>query len=51
LGKTGKDIAKELSYTVMDDFELTQQEWEAFLARATASNLFEKVRTDLEKKK
>lgn len=51
LGKTGKDIAKELSYTVMDDFELTQQEWEAFLARATASNLFEKVRADLEKKK
>ncbi len=51
LGKAGKDIAKELSYTVMDDFELTQQDWEAFLARATASNLFERVRADMEKNK
>lgn len=51
LGKTGKDIAKELSYTVMDDFELTQQEWEAFLARATASNLFEKVRQETQQAK
>ena len=28
----------------MDDFELTPAEWEAFLQRATADNLFEKVR-------
>ncbi len=39
-----KDTAKEISYIVMDDFELTPSEWEAFLQRATASNLFEKVR-------
>ncbi len=46
LNKTGKDVAKEISYKVMDDFELTQSEWEAFLERATASNLFNKVRTE-----
>jgi hypothetical protein len=45
--KVGKDTAKEISYIVMDDFELTQQEWEAFLTRATASNLFNKVRTEM----
>ena len=50
LNKTGKDTAKEISSIVMDDFELTQQEWEAFLERATASNLFNKVRTDLSAK-
>ena len=48
LGKTGKDIAKEISYTVMDDFEMTQSEWESFLERATASNLFNKVRKEME---
>ena len=42
----GKDMAKEISYTVMDDFELTPKEWEDFLQRATASNLFEKVREE-----
>jgi len=51
LGKTGKDIAKEISYTVMDDFEMTQSEWESFLERATASNLFNKVRKELEQEK
>lgn len=49
--KSGKDTAKEISYRVMDDFELTQQEWEAFLERATASNLFNKIRTELAEKK
>ena len=39
-----KEMAKEISYTVMDDFELTPGEWESFLQRATASNLFEEVR-------
>ena len=45
--KQKKDVqkaAKEISYIVMDDFEMTPQEWEAFLQRATATNLFEKVR-------
>ena len=46
LNKTGKDVAKEISYKVMDDFELSQKEWEAFLERATANNLFNKVRTE-----
>ncbi len=50
-GKTGKDVAKEISATVMEDFEMTEKEWEAFLERATASNLFNKVREDLEKTK
>ena len=39
-----KNAAKEISYIVMDDFELTPSEWEAFLQRATVDNLFEKVR-------
>jgi len=42
--KDVKNAAKEISYIVMDDFELTPAEWEAFLQRATADNLFEKVR-------
>ncbi len=45
--RKGKDAAKEISYIVMDDFELTQQEWEDFLRRATQSNLFNKVRSDM----
>ena len=45
--KVGKDTAKEISYIVMDDFELTQQEWESFLERATATNLFNKVRAEM----
>lgn len=43
--KDVKNAAKEISYIVMDDFELTPAEWEAFLQRATADNLFEKVRS------
>lgn len=42
--KDAKNAAKDISYIVMDDFELTPAEWEAFLQRATASNLFETVR-------
>ena len=42
--KDAKQAAKDISYIVMDDFELTPAEWEAFLQRATASNLFEAVR-------
>ena len=45
--KTTKDTAKEISYQVMDDFELTPEEWEDFLQRATKSNLFDKVRRDV----
>lgn len=44
--KDTKNAAKEISYIVMDDFELTPAEWEAFLQRATASNLFEEVRRE-----
>lgn len=42
----GKDTAKEISYIVMDDFELTPQEWESFLQRATQSNLFNQIRSE-----
>lgn len=40
----GKDSAKEIAYVVMADFELTPEEWEAFLQRATAVDLFNQVR-------
>ena len=43
-----KDMAKDISYTVMDDFDLTPAEWESFLQRATASNLFERIRKEYE---
>ncbi len=42
--KDMKKAAQEISYIVMDDFELTPGEWEAFLQRATVDNLFDKVR-------
>lgn len=42
--QAGKDKSRELSYIVMQDFEVTPAEWNAFLARATATDLFEKVR-------
>ena len=48
--KDTKNAAKDISYIVMDDFELTPAEWEAFLQRATQSNLFEKVRQEQTKK-
>lgn len=49
--KDTKNAAKEISYIVMDDFEMTPSEWEAFLQRATASNLFDKVRQEKAAKK
>ena len=49
--KDTKNAAKEISYIVMDDFELTPGEWEAFLQRATVSNLFDKVRAEQANKK
>lgn len=49
--KDTKNAAKEISYIVMDDFELTPSEWEAFLQRATVSNLFDKVRAEQAAKK
>ena len=45
--KVGKDMSRELSTIVMSDFEMTRAEWESFLARATASDLFNKVRQSL----
>ena len=43
-----KDKSRELSYIVMQDFEMTPEEWAAFLTRATANDLFEKVRHDMQ---
>ena len=45
--KINKDSAKEISYQVMDDFELTPQEWESFLQRATQTNLFNQIRAEM----
>ncbi len=49
--KDMKKAAQEISYIVMDDFEMTPAEWEAFLQRATVENLFEKVRQEQAAKK
>ena len=49
--KDMKKAAQEISYIVMDDFEMTPAEWEAFLQRATVDNLFEKVRAEQAAKK
>lgn len=43
----GKDTSREISFIVMDDFEMSPAEWESFLSRATATDLFEKVRKEL----
>lgn len=43
----GKDSSSELSYAVMEEFGMKPAEWNSFLTRATASNLFEKARQDL----
>lgn len=43
----GKDTSREISFIVMDDFEMSPAEWESFLSRATAADLFEKVRKEL----
>ncbi|MBO7237696.1 MAG: hypothetical protein J6U96_00180 [Elusimicrobiaceae bacterium] len=42
----GKDISQKIASTVMEDFEMTADEWNAFLARAVSSGLFEKVRQE-----
>ena len=49
--KVNKESAKEISYQVMDDFELTPQEWESFLQRATQTNLFNQIRVEMSTKK
>ena len=49
--KVNKDSAIEISYQVIDDFQLTPQEWEAFLQRATQTNLFNQVRADMSVRK
>lgn len=46
-GTLGKDASREISFIVMDDFEMSPTEWEGFLQRATASDLFNKVRQDM----
>ncbi|MBR2865096.1 MAG: hypothetical protein IKJ44_05450 [Elusimicrobiaceae bacterium] len=43
----GKDASREISYVVMDDFQMSPAEWDSFLSRATASDLFNKVRQNL----
>jgi len=45
--KLTQDAAKEISYKVMDTFKLSPAEWEAFVQRATQTNLFNKVRADM----
>ncbi len=45
--KSGKDRSRELAMQVMDDFEMTPEEWESFLSRATASDLFNQIRQEL----
>lgn len=45
--EVGQDASREIAYIVMDDFEMSPAEWESFLARATASDLFNKVRKEL----
>ncbi len=42
-----QEASSELSYMVMDDFGMSPAEWQSFMARATASGLFEKARRDL----
>ncbi len=43
----GKDSSREISFMVMDTFQMSPAEWDAFLSRATASDLFNKVRQEL----
>lgn len=50
-GKVGKDTSREISFIVMDDFEMTAAEWDSFLSRATANDLFAKARKELATKK
>ncbi len=43
----GKDSSREISFVVMDDFEMSPAEWESFISRATASDLFNRVRREM----
>ena len=43
----GKDSSKEISFIVMDDFEMSPAEWESFLSRATETDLFNRVRKEM----
>ena len=43
----GKDSSREISFIVMDDFEMSPTEWEDFLTRATAADLFNKIRQEM----
>ena len=45
--EVGQDASREIAYIVMDDFEMSPAEWEGFLSRATAADLFNKVRKEL----
>lgn len=44
----GQDTSREIAFMVMERFKMTQAEWESFLARATAADLFTRVRRDME---
>lgn len=43
----GKDSSREIAFVVMDDFEMSPAEWEGFISRATAADLFNKVRREM----
>ena len=44
--EVSKELAHKISSQVMEDFEMTPEEWNSFLTRATAAGLFEKVRLE-----
>ncbi len=47
-GRTlGKDAAREISFIVKDEFEMSPAEWESFLTRATEKGLFARIRRDM----
>lgn len=46
-GQDGRDASREISFIVMDDFEMSASEWEDFLSRATSSGLFDRVRDEM----
>lgn len=43
----GKDAAREISFIVKDEFEMSPAEWESFLTRATEKGLFARIRRDM----
>lgn len=46
-GTVGKDAAREISFVVKDEFEMSPAEWESFLTRATEKGLFDRIRRDM----